>query len=119
MTGKELLENHPKVGALVTSWYVERFLAQINDENLPENFKQYAREAGIDADKIAALMDTGPRGIFDFFDEKDMKIGISVDELGGFWWTLGTEKSTIGYEHRKSAETAAIVNVFKIMEEKL
>lgn len=117
MTGRELLENHPEVAKTVTSWYVDRFLATINDENLPENFKQFAREAGMDADKIAALIDSGPRGLFDFFDEKNMKMGIVVDEQGGFWWTLGTEKSTIGYEHRKNAETAAIVNAFKLMEE--
>jgi hypothetical protein len=53
------------------------------------------------------------------FDNHKIYIEITVDQTGGFWWKIGENKSTVGYEFRKNADIAAVTEAFKLLEEKL
>ena len=117
MKGEELLDKYPKTGELVTNWYLQRFLDSMNAENLPEDFKKYAMEAGLSKDRVGPLIDTNPRVLFDFFDKKKIYIETIVDVDGGFWWKIGDKKSSVGYEYRTNCDSAAIEESFKQLEE--
>jgi len=119
MKGTELLETYPKAAQVVKQWFLEQMLEGLKDDNLPEDFKKYVREQGIDNDKVGKLIDLSPRGLYDVFDSHKIYIGTVVDELNGFWWTINDKKSTVGYQHRKNCDNAVIQEVFKLLNDKL
>jgi len=118
MNGLELLKEHPKSSIVVKQWYLDLLLESMKDDNLPEDFKKYAREAGIDDERIGAMIDASPRGLFDVFDGQKVYISINVSSKGVIWNINGGEPSEF-YSTRKDAESAAIVKAFKLLEEKL
>lgn len=118
MNGLELLKEHPKSAIVVKQWYLDMLLESLKDDNLPEDFKQYAREAGIDDERIGAIIDASPRGLLDVFDGQ--KLFISVEgSAKGFTWNINKGEVSSFFNTRKEAETEAIVNAFKLLEEKL
>ncbi len=52
MKSLELMKIHPKAAIVVKQWMLEKLLDSLNDDTLPENFKDFVRENGIDDDKI-------------------------------------------------------------------
>mgnify|MGYP006268620273 CR=1 FL=1 len=119
MVGIELLNDHPKAAVVIKQWFLEKMLEGLKDENLPEDFKNYVRQQDITNDKIGALIDANPRALFDVFDSHKIFIGTIVDELNGFWWTIGSDKSKVGYEFRVNCEKSAIELATSILNEKL
>ena len=120
MTGLELLENYDKAAIVIKQYFLNVMLESLKDENLPESFKEYAREAGIDNDKVAVMIDAQPRGLFDVFDANKIYVGITPNFLVGgmeFKYTIGDitgEQPT-----RKEAERIAIEKAFEILNNKL
>jgi hypothetical protein len=120
MTGLELLESYDKAAIVVKQYFLNVMLESLKDENLPESFKEYAREAGIDNDKVAAFIDNQPRGLFDVFDANKIYIGITPNTLIGgmeFKYTIGDISGE--YPTRKEAEMIAIEKAFEILNNKL
>ena len=118
MNGLELLKEHPKTAIVVKQWYLDKLLDSLKDDNLPEDFKKYAREAGIDDENIGAMIDSAPRGLFDVFDGQKVYISINASSKGVIWNINGGEPSDF-YNTRKEAESTAIIQAFKLLEEKL
>ena len=48
MKGIELLKEHSKAAIVMKQWFLEKMLEGLNDESLPDDFKVYVREQGID-----------------------------------------------------------------------
>jgi hypothetical protein len=115
----ELLNDHPKSAIVVKQWMLNKLIDSLKDESLPEDFKEIVRKQGIDNDKVANMISGSPRSAFDVFDDHKVYVETIVDELGGFWWNIGEIKSTVGYEYRKNCDEAAIIEAFKLLEEKL
>jgi hypothetical protein len=115
----DLLKEHPKSTIVVRQWFLSKMLETLNDENLPEDFKKHVMDQGIELDRIANVIDGNPRSLFDIFDNHKIYVETTVDQAGGFWWKIGENKSTIGYEYRKNCDESAIVEAFKQLEEKL
>lgn len=119
----ELLKEHPKTAIVIKQWFLEKMLESLKDESLPEDFKNYVREQGIDDEKIANMVENSPRSLFDVFDDHKLYIEI-LREITGFWWKIKDEKTFLRlgndpYNNRKEAEMEAIVESFKLLEEKL
>jgi hypothetical protein len=120
MTGLELLESYDKAAIVIKQYYLNSMLESLKDDNLPENFKEYARQTTIDNDKIGKLIDVQPRGLFDVFDANKIYIGITPNPLIGgieFKYTIGDitgEQPT-----RKEAERIAVEKAFEILNNKL
>ena len=120
MTGLELLEKYDKAAIVIKQYYLNSMLESLKDDNLPENFKEYARQTTIDNDKIGKLIDVQPRGLFDVFDTNKIYIGITPNILIGgmeFKYTIGDisgEQST-----RKESEKIAVEKAFEILNNKL
>jgi len=119
MKGLELLEKYPESAGLVRAWFLNQMIESFKDETVPDGFKDFMREQGVDNDKVGTLIDVNPRMLLDVFDENNIYIGTLLDESNGFWWTINGNKSTVGYEYRKNCEIAAIQTAFDILENKL
>jgi len=114
----ELLKENPKTAIVIKQWFLEKMLESLKDESLPEDFKDYVRQQGIDDDKIANMIEASPRSLFDVFD--DHKLYINIDITAGQWgWEVGSSIENAACSSRKEAETAAIIEAFKLLEEKL
>lgn len=117
----ELLKEHPKTAIVIKQWFLEKMLESLNDESLPEDFKNYVREQGIDDEKIATMVEGSPRNLFDVFDDHKVFIQINVYSASSSFSYLINEGDIISgpWHNRKEAEMVAIVEAFKLLEEKL
>lgn len=115
----KLLEEYPKSALVVKQWFLEKMLESMKDQNVPEDFKNSIREAGIDNERVAGVLNSAPRALYDVFDSHKIYVEITVDQAGGFWWNIGETKSTTSYEHRISCDAAAVIEAFKTLEAKL
>ena len=115
MEATKLLENYPKAAVVVKQWYLEKMLESLNNDALPEDFKEHVRKEGVDDDKIATIIDAGPRALFDVFDENHIYIQINVN-APYFSYSINDEDAVIGsWESRKEAERAAIEQAFELL----
>ena len=129
MSGLELLEKYPLTAQIVRDWFMKSMLESFKDENVPEEFKQFMLEQGIEDDKVGKLIDVNVRILFDVFDENDIIIYFMIfssPEGVRFSTAIHTgndevKPTPIGkqYNTRKEAEHAAIEKAFDILETKL
>jgi hypothetical protein len=120
MTGLELLEKYDKAAIVIKQHYLNSMLESLKDENLPENFKEYARQTSIDNDKIGKLIDVQPRGLFDVFDNNKIYIGITPNFLiGGMEFKYTIDEITGEAPTRKEVEKIAVEKAFEILNNKL
>jgi len=121
MNGKTLLETYPKAADIVKQHFTEKLLESLNNADLPDDFKEFARQQQIDNDKIGELIDSQPRGLFDVFDENAVFTQISVDlENNCFRYSFdGGRVESNDYTTRKEAEIAAVEKAFEILNDKI
>jgi hypothetical protein len=118
MKGLELLENYPLTAKVVRDWFMNQMLESFNDDTVPEGFKQYMLEQGIDNDKVAILIDVNPRNLFDVFDKHDIFISINVVDRK-FTYRIDNVINPTEYSTRKECELISITRAFEILENKL
>jgi hypothetical protein len=119
MTGLELLEKYPLAKNIVKDWFMRSMLESFKDENVPEEFKQFMLEQGIEDDKVGKLIDVNVRILFDVFDENDIVIETLLYPNGEFTIKIGNEATTKSWKTRKEAEHFAVEAAFEILENKL
>jgi len=119
MKGLELLEKHALSAEIVRAWFMERMIESFKDENVPDEFKDFMREQGIDNDKLGTMIDVNPRMLLDVFDANDIIIETSLYPNGEFTIKIGNQATTNSWKTRKEAEIFAIDAAFEILENKL
>ena len=126
MQAQELLETYDKAAVVIKQFYLQHMLESLNDENLPENFKDFVREQGIDNDTVAVMITASPRTFFDVFDKHEINIIIHAyieeppTEFGYSIPQEGDKSATMDvYQTRKEAEIASVVRAFELLNEKL
>lgn len=116
----ELLQKYPEAGKVVKDHFLSRMLENLNDDNIPEDFKEHVRSIGIDDDRIAKMIGDAPRSMFDVFDQNELFINIIFDnERNLFNWSINGQMDSQTYIFRKAAEQEAIAEAFKLLNEKL
>jgi hypothetical protein len=115
----ELIKEYPLAAGAVKGWFVNKLIESLNDESLPEEFKQFVKDQGVDDAKMSTVFDENPRSLFDVFDENEVYIETVIDTDYNFWWKIGDTQSPIGYARRTEADKAAIIEAFKLLNEKL
>jgi len=118
MKGLELLESYPLTAKVVRDWFMNQMLESFNDDTVPEGFKQYMLEQGIDNDKVAILIDVNPRNLLDVFDEHEVFISINVVDRK-FTYRIDNLVNPTEYSTRKECELISITRAFDILENKL
>jgi hypothetical protein len=128
---KELLEKYPKAAKVVKEYYLKKLLDSLEDKGLPDEFKDHVKQQGLPEEQIIKLLESNPIALIDIFDENNIFIHILVtqskDDLnkasfaeGIFLPSQGTKTGGgTYYKTRKEAEKKAIIEAFKLLEEKL
>lgn len=119
MSGLELLEKNPLTAKIVRDWFMNQMIKSFKDDTVPEEFKQYMLDQGIENDKVAILIDVNPRVLFDVFDEHDVIIETLLYPSKEFTVIIGRQATTNSWKIRKEAELFAIEAAFEILESKL
>ena len=120
MKGLELIQTYPTAGKIVKEWFFKSMLESFKDDTVPDEFKEFMLEQGIEDDKIGILIDVNPRMLFDVFDENEIYLNISrIENI--FMWSLAPNKFLDPriFNSRKEAELASIGSAFEILENKL
>jgi len=116
----ELLQKYPEAGKVVKNHFLSRMLDSLNDDNLPDDFKEHVRAMGIDDDKVASMIGNAPRTMFDVFDDNELFINTTFDYTDRvFRWSVNGEMNSQTYIFRKAAEQDAVAEAFKLLNEKL
>lgn len=115
----ELLNNHPKTAALVRAYFMELFLE--SSKGLPEDFKEFARKAGMKDDNIIISMERSPSTMFRIFDTKDVFVSIVAKESCYVYRISNGSYDTTSecYGTRLEAEQQAVFKAFELLEELL
>ena len=135
MKGLELLEKYPASAEVIKAWFLNQMIESFKDDTVPDGFKQYMREQGIDNDKVGTLIDVNPRNLFDVFDDNNIRIHIAVGSdvsSDNFSFHIASDviktdasqaESVKGltndFKTRKEAEIKAIEYAFELLENKL
>lgn len=117
MKGLELLQKYPLTNNVIKDWFMKSMIESFKDESVPEEFKQYMLEQGIEEEKIGTLIDVNPRMLLDVFDDNDIIISISYSSK--FMIAINGFDHGERYKTRKEAELVAIDAAFEILENKL
>jgi hypothetical protein len=116
----KLLKENPKAAKLIHDYYVELMIESSKD--LPDHFKEYVRDQGIEMSNIAAMMETAPRNLFDVFDEQDIFINISTTNGGKSFQcdvSQDLKGESQGANTRKEADLKGVILAIEILEKKL
>jgi hypothetical protein len=120
MKATELLEKYPLSTEVVRTWFMEKMIESVREaDEVPEDFKNFMLEQGIDNNKMATIIDSNPRMLFDVFDENDLFIEIFMYPDVTFTCKIGNEATTNSWKTRKDAEAFAIEAAFEMLENKL
>jgi hypothetical protein len=122
MKGLELLKEHPHTANLIKKWFVSSMVNSLSGAELPDDFKNYMLEQGVDDEKLAILIDANPRMLFDVFDENKIYITISRGAKSFMFGWCDEDEFYLRddpYSTRKECEMAAIVIAFGMLEKKL
>lgn len=95
-------------------------------EGTPEEVVKAVKEFVTGDERINAIIEKEPNTLFEFFDDNKVYIHIEPfsneleNNLESFGWRiLGKEYSNLDCKKRKQAETEAVLEAFKLLEEKL
>ena len=125
MSGLELLEKYPLTAKIVKDWFMKSMLESFKDESVPEEFKQFMLEQGIEDDKVGKLIDVNVRILFDVFDENDVIIQIIPIKEDKVKYLSRINQFETPYDFkrpyftRKEAEHFGVEAAFEILENKL
>ena len=120
MKATELLEKYPLSTEVVREWFMQKMIESVRgDDEVPEDFKNFMLEQGIDNNRMATIIDSNPRMLFDVFDNNDLFIEIFMYTDVTFTCKIGNEATTNSWKTRKDAEAFAIEAAFEMLENKL
>jgi hypothetical protein len=119
MSGIEMLETYPLAAKVVKDWVISQMIESFKDENVPEGFKSFMLEQGLENDKVSVMIDANPRFLFDVFDENDVIIETIVFPDNTFSCKIGHQATTNFWKTRKESEVFAIEAALEILEKKL
>jgi hypothetical protein len=120
MNALELLQENPYAAKVIKEYYVDLMLNSLDESSLPENFKDFLREQGIDDDKVAQMMEANARNVYDVLDENGFVISITYDAtFEKFSWYINGDQHKIICSTRKEAENQAVASAVYRLERKL
>jgi hypothetical protein len=119
MTTEELLESYPLSTEIVRKWFFNQMISSMENESVPEEFKQAMMAEAVTNERLATLIDVQPRTLFDVFDQNDIIILIKYHDNFGWSFVVEEADDQSFYKTRKEAEIDAIKIAFEILEEQL
>lgn len=123
MKGIDLLNKYTASAEIIREWFLEKMIESLQTTDVPDDFKNMMKQTGIENDKLAIMIDSNPRMLFDVFDDNNIYLNIFRGDSGNFIWGWSDIKETYVKDKfsktRKEAELLAIEKAFEILEERL
>lgn len=120
MNALELLQENPNAAKIIKEYYINLMIDSLDDSSLPENFKEFVKEQGIDEDKVAQMMEANARNVYDVLDENGFVISIIYDAaFKKFSWFINDDQHKIVCDSRKQAENEAVAAAIVRLEERI
>jgi len=125
MTGLELLDTYPKAAEVVKKFYLDKLIESLQDDSITPEYKDAVKAQDFDNRLIARFIDISPRGLFDVFDANQVYVEILVDYKDDVIFTYTVRDigemytEPIKYNVRREAESAAIEQAFKLLNDEL
>lgn len=120
MKALELLQENPHAAKVIKDYYVELMLNSLDESLLPENFKDFLKEQGIDDEKVAQMMEANARNVYDVLDDNGFIISMIYDtDFKKFSWYINDDQHKILCDSRKQAENEAVAACIFRLERKL
>jgi len=119
MSGLEILTTYPIAAKVVKDWILSQMLESFKDESVPDSFKDFIFQQGLEDDKISVMIDANPRFLFDVFDDCDIIIETIVFPDKTFSCKIGKEATTNSWKTRKESEMFAIEAAFQILNNRI
>lgn len=114
----EILKQNPKTARLMHDYYLNLMIDSSRD--LPDHFKEFVKEQGVEMSNIAAMMETAPRNLFDIFDEQEIIISVTYDRSSNkFCYFVNESKHEEQFDTRKEADKNAVKSAILVLEKKL
>jgi len=119
MNALKLLQDNPDAAKIIIQYYVELMLNSLDDSLLPENFKEFLQEQGIDEEKVAQMMEANTRNVYDVLDDNGFIISILFDSnVKRFVWYINDGGHTV-CTTRKQAENEAVAEAIFLLQEEI
>jgi hypothetical protein len=119
MIDLEFLKQYPLSTIMIKDWFHQRMIESFKDPEIAEEFKEFVLEQGMEIDKLAMLINSNPRMLFDVFDENGIVIETSLYPNGEFTIKIGNEATTNSWKTRKEAELFGVEAAFELLDKKL
>ena len=125
MKGIDLLNKYTASAEIIREWFLEKMIESLQTTDVPDDFKNMMKKTGIENDKLAIMIDSNPRMLFDVFDNNDVIIQIIPIKEDKVKYLSRVDQFETPYDFtrpyftRKEAELAAIEKAFEILEERL
>ncbi len=120
MNALKTLQENPDAAEIIRQYYLDLMINSLDESSLPENFKEFMREQGIDDQKVADMMQASPRNLFDVLDENGFVISINWDmAFNKYTYHINDGKYKIHYDTRKDAEQTAVTYAINQLQDKL
>lgn len=119
---KEVLGLYPLATKEAIIWFTKIMFKSLEDENVPDEMKDYVEQRGVTEEQLASLLEINSRVLLDFFDDNEVyvEIFVSIKDKAMFRYAINNEEyGTFIYHTRKQAEAVAIMMSFEILNTKL
>ena len=114
----EVLEKHPKATQVMKDYYINLMIESAQD--LPDHFREFLEDRGLEISNIAAMMETAPRNLFDVFDEHGIIISVTYDRAANkFCYFVNEYENKKHFDTRKQADKDAVETALTLLEVKL
>ena len=91
-----------------------------SSRDLPDHFREFVEEQGLEMSNIAAMMETGPRNLFDVFDQQEIIISVTYDRSSNkFCYFVNEYQNKEQFDTRKEADKSAVKTAITVLENKL
>ena len=115
---EKMFEDNPHATLLVQSWFMSKLVESLDDQTVPEDFREMLRQQGVSKEQLVKMIGGAPRALLDVFDENE--IFIQINATGTFSYSINQGDVISGsWNTRKEAEYAAVQEAFKILEAKI
>ena len=115
-----LLTKHKNAADVINAHFTKKMLESFEqeDSDVPEEFKAFMREQGVDNENLAKMLDVSPRALFDVFDENHLYIQIEGNNNIWYWDVENIIENPI-CTTRREAELKAVEATFELLDTKL
>jgi hypothetical protein len=120
MNALELLQENPDAANIIKQYYVDLMINSLDDSTLPDDFKDFMRQQGVDNKKVAEMIEASPRNLFDVLDENGFVISMNWDmAFNKYTYHINDDQYKLLYDSRREAEMAAVNVAIHRLQSKL